>query len=212
MPRFDTIPEAIEEIRAGRLVMIADDKDRENEGDFIGAACQATPEMINFMLTYARGAYIAVFMPTGRCAELAIPPMCRDNRSFNRTNFHVAVDAVGATSGSSASDRALVVNFLADPKATAEQFVRPGHVVPIEAHPGGLRARRGHTEAGVELIRLAGVEPSVAVDLEILDEDGSMAGERRLFELRDRFGLKIIRVADLLAHLIEQEQPAKLKG
>ena len=199
--KFDTIPAAIEDIKKGKLVIILDDEDREYEGDFIGAARLATPEMINLMVTYGRGAYIAIFMPAGRCDALEIPPMNIRNDSFNGTKFRIAVDAKSNVSGSSAYDRAETVRLLGEPGSKPSDFVRPGHVVPIEANPKGLLGRRGHTEAGVELVRLAGFEPAVAVDLEILDDDGHMAKEKKLFELAKRFNLKVIRVVDLLAYV-----------
>ena len=195
--KFDSIPEAIEEIRKGKLVIVMDSKEREYEGDFIGAAAKTTPPMINLMVTVARGAYIAVFMPPGRCDELEIPGLGA-NTSFNHTKFRLSVDSRKNVSGSSAFDRADTVNLLGNPKATASDFARPGHVVPIEAHPQGLGARRGHTEAGVELVRLAGIEPAVAVDLEILDDDGSMAHEEKLFEIAREHRLKIITIEDLV--------------
>ena len=199
--RFDPIEEAIREIREGRLVIIMDSKDREYEGDFVGAASKATPETINFMVTHARGAYIAVFMPAGRCDALDIPPMGVVNHSFNQTKFRTSVDAITNVSGSSAYDRAETVNALGNPKMKAADFVRPGHVVPIEANPKGILGRKGHTEAGVELVRLAGIEPAVAVDLEILDEEGHMAHEETLFELAKRFKIKIISIDDLVEHV-----------
>lgn len=200
--QFDSVEEAIEEIKKGRLVVIMDSKDREYEGDFVGAARLATPETINFMTTYARGAFIAVFMPSGRCDQLEIPPMgTTRNESFNATNFRVAVDLRKGTSGSSAFERAKTVNLLGDSKSRASDFVRPGHVIPIEANAKGLRGRKGHTEAGVELVRLAGIEPSAAVDLEILDDNGQMAKEKKLFELARQFNLKIITVDQVLKFL-----------
>lgn len=199
--KFDRIEDAISDARLGKLVIVMDSKDREYEGDFIGAAQKVTPQTINFLTTVARGAFIAVFMPAGRSDQLEIPPMCQDNRSFNHTKFRVAVDATSGHSGSSAIDRAKTVNLLANSQAKASDFVRPGHVIPIEAHPEGLLGRSGHTEAGVELMKLAGIHPAVAVDLEILDDDGYMAHEKKLFELSKKFNLKIITVEDLLHYV-----------
>ena len=206
---FNTVDAAIADIRDGGLVIILDAADREAEGDFIGAAACATPEVINFMVTHARGAFIAVFMPAGRCATLGIDPMVMssENNSINRTQFRVAVDAASARSGSSAGERADAVRLLADPAAVPSDLVKPGHVVPIESHEGGLFARQGHTEAGVELVRLAGFDPAAAVDLEILDEDGSMAGHDRLFELAHRFDLKILHVQDVIRYIAENAKP-----
>ena len=199
--KFDSIESAIEDIKKGKLIIVMDNKDREYEGDFIGAASKTTAETINFLTTYGRGAFVAVFMPAGRSDQLEIPPMGADNDSFNSTKFRVAVDAKTGSSGSSAFDRAETVRLLADPNAKASAFVRPGHVVPIEARPGGLAERDGHTEAGVELVKLAGIYPPVAVDLEILDDDGQMAHEKKLFELAKRFDLKIIAIGDLCNYI-----------
>lgn len=207
--KFDTVEEAIRDIQKGKLVIVMDSKEREYEGDFIGAASKTTPETINFMTKYARGAYIAVFMPAGICDKFDIPPMAGINDSFNKTKFRLAVDAKKSVSGSSAHDRALTVNLLGNPKSKPSDFVRPGHVVPIEADPRGLAGRRGHTEAGVELVKLAGIEPAVAVDLEILDDDGSMAHEKKLFELAEEFSLKIIQVEDLAAYVAAKGSSSK---
>ena len=209
--QFNSIEEAVADIRKGKLVIVMDSKDREYEGDFIGAAAKVTPESINFLVTHARGAYIAIFMPAGRCDQLQIPPMVAANTSFNRTKFRIAVDAKTNVSGSSAFDRAETVKLLADPKAKPEDFVRPGHVVPIEANPQGLAGRKGHTEAGMELVKLAGFEPAVAVDLEILDDDGRMAHEDKLFKLAAEFDLKIIQVDDLIQHLNASKSQTKSK-
>ena len=202
--RFDPIEDAVREIQKGNLVIIMDSKDREYEGDFIGAASKATPETINFMTKVARGAYIAVFMPHGLCNKLDIPPMGQTNDSFNQTKFRLAVDAKKSVSGSSAQDRALTVNLLANAQAAPRDFVRPGHVVPIEANEKGLLGRKGHTESGVELVKLAGISPAVAVDLEILDEDGTMAHEDALFRVAKQYNLKIIQIDDLVAYLTEK--------
>ena len=198
---FDSIEAAIADLKAGRLIVLLDDEDRECEGDLIGAAALVTPDTINFMVTQGRGAFIATFMPHGRCDVLGIGPMGQTNNSFNQTQFRVAVDARDGGSGSSARDRALTVNLLGRPDTVAADFVQPGHVVPIEAHPQGLAARRGHTEAGVALMQLAGFHPPVAVDLEILDEDGEMAKKPALVAFARRFGLKIITVESLVQHL-----------
>ncbi|GEM_PF-2609816 len=199
--QFDSVEDAVQAVRQGKLVIVMDSKDREYEGDFIGAAAKATPEMVNFMLTYARGAYVAIFMPAGRCDQLGIPPMASENTSFNQTKFRIAVDSKTNVSGSSAFDRAATVKLLADPKAKAADFVRPGHVVPIEANAKGVLGRKGHTESGVELVRLAGFDPPVAIDLEILDEDGHMAHEECLFQLAKKFDLKIVSVDALVDYV-----------
>jgi 3,4-dihydroxy 2-butanone 4-phosphate synthase / GTP cyclohydrolase II len=203
---FDSVEEAIQDIKKGKLVIIMDSKEREYEGDFVGAACHTTPETINFMVTHARGAYIAIFMPAGRCDELEIPPMTLKNEAFNKTKFRISVDGIGNVSGSSAFDRAQTVNLLGDPEAKPKDFVRPGHVVPIEANAKGLFGRKGHTEAGVELVRLAGIDPPAAVDLEILDDDGRMAHEEKLFSLARKFNLKIITVDALVEYLTARQK------
>jgi len=201
--QFDSIEDAINEVKNGRLIIVLDSKDREYEGDFIGAAAKVTPETINFMLKYARGAFIATFMPPGICSKLKIPPMSVGNTSFNKTNFRVSVDAKSAITGSSAFDRAKTVNLLAGPQSKHEDFVIPGHVIPIEATQKGLFGRGGHTEAGVALVKLAGFDPAVAIDLEILNEDGTMAHEEHLFYLAKKFQLKIINIDSLLKFLKE---------
>ena len=203
--KFNTIEEAIKDVKAGKLVIIMDSKDREYEGDFVGAAAKVTPEIINFMLSYARGAFIALFMPAGRCDQLNIPAMAAQNSSFNNTKFRMSVDGKNNVSGSSAFDRAETVNLLGNPNAKPEDFVRPGHVIPIEANPKGLLGRKGHTEAGVELMKLAGINPPVAVDLEILDDNGHMAHEEKLFWLAKEFNLKIISVDDLVDRVTQKQ-------
>lgn len=206
--QFDSIEDAISDIKAGKLVIVMDSKDREYEGDFIGSASLTTAETINLMVSYAKGAFIAVFTPFGLCDSLDIPPMSSRNDSFNDTKFRLAVDAKKGGSGSSAQDRALTVNLLGDANTTADDFVRPGHVVPIQAHEGGIKARPGHTEAGVELMKLAGFNPPVAVDLEILDDDGSMAKEEKLFELAKKFNLKVITIESLIEFVNQKTQAA----
>ncbi len=199
---FNSIDEALEDIKKGKLVIVLDSEEREYEGDFIGAAATVTPEMVNIMVTHGRGAFIAVFMPAGLCDKLEIPPMWQGkNDSFNETKFRLAVDAKSGGSGSSAHDRALTAQLLGKADTKPEDFVRPGHVVPIEAHPGGILARDGHTESGVELMKLAGIDPPVAIDLEILEDDGSMAHEEKLFELAKKFDLKVINVKDLIEYV-----------
>lgn len=198
---FDSIDAALSDLRAGKLVIVLDDHDREYEGDLIGAASLVTPQTINFMVTHARGAFVAVFTPAGWCDRLEIGPMGAANDSFNQTQFRIAVDARNGGSGSSAADRALTVNLLGQHATCAGDFVKPGHVVPIEAHRGGLAARRGHTEAGVALMELAGFTPPVAVDLEILNEEGHMAREAALFALARRFDLKVITLDSIAARV-----------
>lgn len=194
---FVPIERALERIRAGDLVIAVDDDDREQEADLIGAACHVRAQTINFMVTHARGAFVAVFTPHGWCERLDIPPMGRVNEAFHETNFRVAVDARAGGSGSSAADRALTVRLLADPASQPQDFVRPGHVVPIQAVPGGLAQRRGHTEAGVALMELAGIDPPVAVDLEILNDAGEMARGQDVVDFARRHGLVAVRLEDV---------------
>jgi 3,4-dihydroxy 2-butanone 4-phosphate synthase / GTP cyclohydrolase II len=191
------ISDALDDLRAGKLVVVGDDEDRECEGDLIGAASLITPQTINFMLRHARGAFIAVFMPHGLSERLSIGPMYDANESFHQTQFRIAVDATDCRSGSSAAERARTVQLLGSKASRPEHFVRPGHVVPIAAHPAGLSGRRGHTEAGVALMQLAGIDPPVAVDLEILDSEGEMARRPELIDFASRFGLKFITVDEI---------------
>ena len=193
----NSLEEALEDLRAGKLVIVLDDEDRECEADLIGAACLVTPKIINFMVSQARGAFIAAFLPHGLSERLSIDPMCGTNDSFQRTQFRTAVDAADCHSGSSASERARTVNLLGSRDSRPEHFVRPGHVVPIAAHPSGLAGRRGHTEAGVALMQLSGFDPPVAVDLEILGHDGEMARGPTLVDFSRRFGLKLITIEEI---------------
>ncbi len=196
---LDRIEEALEEIRKGNLVIVVDDEDRENEGDFIGAAEKATPEMINFMAKYGRG-LICVALTEERLRELDLPPMVARNTAKMGTPFAVSVDAVdGTTTGISAHDRARTIQVLIDPRTKPEDLARPGHIFPLRAAPGGVLRRAGHTEASLDLARLAGLYPA-GVLCEIMDEDGSMARLPQLKRLADRFGLKIISVSDLIAY------------
>lgn len=199
--KFDSVEEAVEELRKGRLVLVMDSKQREGEGDFIGVASKVNPETVNFILSEARGAFVAAFMPHGRCDFLGIPPMNVENDSFNQTKFRVSVDAKMCFSGSSAHERATTVNLLGDQNAKPTDFVKPGHVVPIEASQGRLKDRQGHTEAGVTLVELAGFNPPVAIDLEILDHDGRMAREEKLFSLARKHELKIIDIDSVIRYI-----------
>lgn len=200
---FDRVQDAIEEIREGKLVIVVDDIKRENEGDFIGAAARVTPETINFMVTYARGAFIAAFCEYGRCEEMGILPQRTmvENTEANRTQMMVSVDAAKSGSGSSAYDRALTMQILGDKNAEPGHLRKPGHVIPIQACPGGLMERSGHTEAGMELVKLAGFRPAVAVDLEILNENGHMASREELLALAKKFSLKIISIDQIKDYL-----------
>lgn len=197
--QFSTIEEAIEDIRQGRMVIVVDDPDRENEGDLVMAAELVTPEAMNFMLSHGRG---IPCVPTTeeRLNQLGIPMMVKENTSRLGTAMAETVDAKrGTTTGVSAFDRAQTVRLLADEQARPEDFARPGHVIPLRAEPGGVLKRAGHTEATVDLCVLAGLKP-VGVLCEILDEDGSMARLPELERLAKQHNLKIITIADLIAY------------
>jgi 3,4-dihydroxy 2-butanone 4-phosphate synthase/GTP cyclohydrolase II len=196
---FDPVERALEAIRQGRLVIVADDADRENEGDLIGAAAMATPAMINFMAKHARG-LVCVSLEEDRLLALDLPPMVARNTAKMQTHFTVSVDAThGTTTGISAHDRARTVAVLVDPAARPEDLARPGHVFPLRAAPGGVLRRAGHTEASLDLARLAGLYPA-GVLCEVMSEDGSMARLPELRELARRFDLPLLSVADLIAY------------
>ena len=202
--KLDTIEEAIESFRNGQFVIVVDDEDRENEGDLIAAAEKVTPEMVNFMLKNARGV-LCVPLTNDACRRLDLPRQVSDNTSVLGTPFTVTVDKLeGCSTGVSISDRANTIRHLADPQAKAEDFGRPGHINPLYAQDRGVLQRAGHTEAGVDLARLAGLHPC-AVLMEIMSDDGSMA---RLPELRrraDEWGLKLISIRDLIAYRLEHD-------
>lgn len=202
---LDTIESAIEDIKKGKLVIVVDDEDRENEGDFITAARNVTPEIINFMSMYGRGLICAPLVEE-RCEELGLELMVRDNTALHQTPFTVSVDLLGhgCTTGISASDRAKTVQALIDPNTRPEELGKPGHIFPLRAKKGGVLRRTGHTEATIDLARLAGFEPA-GVLVEIMNEDGSMA---RLPELRDiakKFDLKLISIKDLIEYRLRTE-------
>jgi len=200
-----TIPEAIEEIKAGRFVIVVDDEDRENEGDLVIAAEKVTAESINFMATHGRG-LICVPLTGQRLDELKIPMMVTNNTSKFTTAFAVSVEArVGTTTGISAADRATTVRALIDPKTRPEDILMPGHMFPLRAKDGGVLVRAGQTEASVDLARLAGLTPA-AVLCEIMNEDGTMARMPQLETIADKFGLKIISVADLIGYRRRHER------
>jgi 3,4-dihydroxy 2-butanone 4-phosphate synthase/GTP cyclohydrolase II len=214
MIRFNTIEEAIEDIRAGKMIVVVDDENRENEGDLIMAAEKVTPEAINFMTKYGRG-LICVPMVKERLDELDIHPMVRVNTDPKETAFTVSVDAVDTTTGISAYERAKTVLKLIDPAATPKDFNRPGHIFPLIARDGGVLSRAGHTEAAVDLAKLAGLYPA-GVICEIMNEDGSMSRVPELMEYVEKYNLKIITIADLIAYrrktesLIERVAEANL--
>ncbi len=202
--KFNTIEEAIEDIRAGKMVIMVDDEDRENEGDLVCAAEKVTPEVINFMAKYGRGLICLALTPE-RCDELQLPLMAPDNRDPYGTAFTVSIDArEGITTGISAADRAHTVKVAIDPKTKPSDLVRPGHVFPLRARKGGVLKRAGHTEGSVDLARLAGLYPA-AVICEIMNEDGTMARVPQLMEFAKKFNLKIITIADLIKYRLKNE-------
>jgi 3,4-dihydroxy 2-butanone 4-phosphate synthase/GTP cyclohydrolase II len=195
---LDRIEDAIEDIRKGKLVIVVDDEDRENEGDFIVAAEFATPEVINFMSKEGRG-LICVALTEERCAALQLAPMVTSNTSLHETAFTVSVDLIGegTTTGISAQDRSKTVFALVNPATRPEQLGRPGHIFPLKAVSGGVLRRTGHTEATIDLARLAGLQPAGAL-VEVMNEDGSMARLPQLLEIGSRFGIKVISIKDLI--------------
>ncbi len=205
MIRVVTIEAAIEEIRQGRMLVVVDDEDRENEGDLVMAADTATPEAVNFMAKYGRG-LICVPMTGERLDELKIPMMVTDNTAPMGTAFTETVDArQGVTTGTSAYDRAVTIRALVDPATRPEDLTRPGHIFPLRAMSGGVLRRAGHTEAAVDLARLAGRAPA-GVICEILDESGGMARGPELAELAERFGLTMITIKDLIHYRRRHEK------
>ncbi len=203
--RLDSIEDAIADIQAGKLVIVVDDEDRENEGDFITAARNVTPEIINFMATHGRGLICAPLIEE-RCEELGLDLMVSDNTALHETPFTVSVDLKGhgCTTGISVHDRAKTVQALIDPQSKAEDFGRPGHIFPLKAKTGGVLRRTGHTEAAIDLARLAGFEPA-GVLVEIMNEDGSMAKLPELRAIADKFDLKLITIKDLVAYRLQHE-------
>jgi 3,4-dihydroxy 2-butanone 4-phosphate synthase/GTP cyclohydrolase II len=196
--RFDTIEEAIADIREGRMVVVVDDEDRENEGDLIIAAEKATPEAINFMATYGKG-LICVPMTADRLDELELQPMVAHNTESMETAFTVSVDAATATTGISAFERAMTVQALINPASNPQDISRPGHMFPLRAKEGGVLRRTGHTEATVDLARLAGLYPA-GLCCEIMNDDGTMARVPQLFKFAQRHKLKLVTVAALIAY------------
>jgi 3,4-dihydroxy 2-butanone 4-phosphate synthase/GTP cyclohydrolase II len=202
---LNTIPEAIEDIRQGKVVIVVDDEDRENEGDFICAAELITPEIVNFMATHGRG-LICTPIPERRCEELDLELMVTSNTSFHNTPFTVSVDLLGygCTTGISASDRAKTIRALVDPATKPADLGRPGHIFPLKAKNRGVIRRPGHTEAAVDLARLAGLNPG-GVLVEIMNADGSMARMAELAIIAKKFNLKIITIKSLIAHVLMHE-------
>jgi 3,4-dihydroxy 2-butanone 4-phosphate synthase/GTP cyclohydrolase II len=201
---FAPIPELLDELRAGRMVVIVDDEDRENEGDLIMAAELVRPQDINFMVTHARG-LVCLSLTRERCAQLGLPPMVRDNTSSHGTNFTVSIEAAeGVTTGISAYDRAHTIRTAVRPDASGRDLSQPGHIFPLQAQPGGVLNRAGHTEAASDLALLAGLEPA-GVLVEILNPDGSMARRPELEVFAREHGLKIGSIEDLIRHRLATE-------
>ncbi len=203
--KLDTIQSAIEDIRKGKVVIVVDDEDRENEGDFIAAAEMVTPEMINFMTKEGRGLICAPLVEK-RCDELGLNLMVTENTVLHNTQFTVSVDLIGhgCTTGISVHDRAKTIKALVDNNTTPRDLGRPGHIFPLRAKNGGVLRRTGHTEASVDLARLAGFQPA-GILVEILNEDGSMARLPQLVEIAKKFDLKLISIEDLVAYRMEKE-------
>ena len=202
--KLDSIEEAIADFREGKFVIVVDDEDRENEGDLIIAAEKITPEKVNFMLKHARGVLCAP-ITISRCKELDLPHQVLDNTSVLGTPFTVTVDKLeGCTTGVSAADRAATIRALADPTSTPAPFGRPGHINPLYAQDKGVLRRSGHTEATVDMARLAGLYPAGAL-MEIMTDDGEMARLPELRKMADEYGLKLISIADLIAYRLKLE-------
>ena len=206
---LDSIESAIEDIKNGKLVIVVDDEDRENEGDFITAAQNVTPAIINFMSTHGRG-LICAPLAEDRCDELNLQAMVSDNTSLHATPFTVSIDLLGngCTTGISAHDRAKTVQALVDPQTKPEDLGRPGHIFPLRAKKGGVLRRAGHTEATIDLARLAGFGPA-GVLVEIMNEDGTMARLPELKEIAARFDLKLVSIKDLIAYRLSKESLIK---
>jgi 3,4-dihydroxy 2-butanone 4-phosphate synthase / GTP cyclohydrolase II len=203
--KMNTIEEALEDIKNGKIVIVVDDEDRENEGDFITAAKNATPELINFMATHGRG-LICTPLIEERCDELGLEMMVDSNNSHFDTPFTVSIDLIGkgCSTGISATDRAKTVQALIDPSTKPKDLGKPGHIFPLRAKKGGVLRRAGHTEAAVDLSRLAGFEPAGLI-VEIMNEDGSMARLPQLIEIASKFNLSIITIEDLIAYRMKHE-------
>ena len=203
--KLDTIEEAINDIREGKVVIVVDDADRENEGDFVAAARSVTPEMVNFMATHGRGLICAPLVED-RCEELELELMVVKNNATHETPFTVSVDLLGhgCTTGISASDRSKTVQALINPETDPKELGKPGHIFPLKAKRGGVLRRAGHTEAAIDLSRLAGFEPA-GVIVEILNEDGTMSRLPELRVIADRFNLKLVSIKDLIEYRVKNE-------
>ncbi len=202
--KFNTIEEAIADFKEGKLVIVVDDEDRENEGDFITPAETITPEKVNFMLREGRGVLCAP-ITISRCKELELPHQVDDNTSMLGTPFTITVDKLeGCTTGVSAHDRAETIKALADPESKPSTFGHPGHINPLYAQDKGVLRRAGHTEAAIDLARLAGMRPAAAL-IEILNPDGTMARMPELQEVAKKFDMKLIQIKDLIAYRLQRE-------
>ena len=208
-PSFDSVESAIQDIAAGRLVIVTDDEDRENEGDLIMAAARATPQTVGMMIRYCSG-IICVPTVEPQLKRLGLGPMVGHNRESRRTDFTVSVDAAeGVTTGISAHDRTQAIRILADPQAHPEQLVQPGHVFPLRARPGGVLERAGHTEAAVDLASLAGFFPA-GVLCELVNDDGTVQRLPELGEFKRKFGLRMISIAQLIEYRVKRDQLVEL--
>jgi 3,4-dihydroxy 2-butanone 4-phosphate synthase/GTP cyclohydrolase II len=206
---FDSVESAIQDIAAGKLVIVTDDESRENEGDLIMAASKATPETVNMMIRYCSG-IVCVPLLEHQLRRLGLGPMVASNRETHRTDFTVSVDAAeGVATGISAYDRTRAIRILSDPEARPEQLVQPGHVFPLRARPGGVLERAGHTEAAVDLAILAGLHPS-GVLCELVNDDGTVQRLPQLVEFKQRFGLKMISIAALIEYRSARDQLVEL--
>ncbi len=203
--RLDSIESAIEDIRQGKIIIVVDDEDRENEGDFLAAASSVTPEMINFMATHGRGLICAPIIED-RCEELGLDLMVGKNTTLHETPFTISIDLIGkgCTTGISAYDRAMTIQALVDPATKPEDFGKPGHIFPLKARRGGVLRRSGHTEAAIDFARLAGF-PAVGVICEIMNEDGSMARLPDLKKVAERFQMKLVSIKDLIEYRLAKE-------
>ena len=206
---FNTIEEAVSDIKAGKVVIVIDDENRENEGDFVAAAEKVTPEMINFMATHGKG-LICTPLLEKRCEELGLELMIGKNTAAFETPFTISVDLIGngCTTGISASDRSKTIQALVNPNTKANDLGKPGHIFPLKAREGGVLRRAGHTEASIDLARLAGLEPA-GVIVEILNEDGSMARTPELHKIAKKFNLKFITIKDLIEYRLSNESLIK---
>lgn len=207
--KLNTIPEAIKDIRDGKLIIVVDDEDRENEGDFVGAARTVTPQMINFMATHGRG-LICMPMSEELCAKMELDLMVSQNSSHHETAFTVSVDLIGhgCTTGISATDRALTIKWLVDSKAKPSDFARPGHIFPLKAKTGGVLRRAGHTEATVDFARMAGFEEA-GVLVEIMNADGSMSRMPDLLKIAKKHKMKIVSIKDLIEYRMKHDSLIK---